>query len=84
MAYLIDAACCCNTGKVRKNNEDNFYFAGRCLEEQNNGLKHPVSTTFSLRKEHCVAVFDGMGGEYFGESASFAAALTCRISPCMK
>lgn len=76
MAYILDAACGCNTGKVRKNNEDNFYFAGRCLEEQNNGLKHPVSATFTLRKEICVAVFDGMGGEYFGECASFAAAST--------
>ena len=29
MAYILDAACGCNTGKVRKNNEDNFFFDGR-------------------------------------------------------
>lgn len=74
MAFILDAACYCNTGKVRKNNEDNFLFDGRCLPETNEGLKHPVSMTHTLRKEYCVAVFDGMGGENFGEAASFAAA----------
>ena len=74
MTFTLDAACLCNTGKVRKNNEDNFFFDGRCLPEENEGLKHPVSMVRPLRKEVCVAVFDGMGGENFGESASFAAA----------
>lgn len=74
MAYILDAACLSNTGKVRKNNEDNFFFDGRCLEENNNGLKHPVTMERLLRGEICVAVFDGMGGENFGECASFAAA----------
>lgn len=74
MPYILDAACLCNTGKVRKNNEDNFFFDGRCLEVENDGLKHPVTMTKTLRRELCVAVFDGMGGENFGEYASFAAA----------
>lgn len=74
MPYILDAACLCNTGKVRKNNEDNFFFDGRCLEAENDGLKHPVTMTKTLRRELCVAVFDGMGGENFGEYASFAAA----------
>lgn len=74
MPYILDAACLCNTGKIRKNNEDNFFFEGRCLEEDNNGLKHPVTMTKTLRRELCLAVFDGMGGENFGECASFAAA----------
>lgn len=74
MAYILDAACGCNTGKIRKNNEDNFFFDGRCLEADNSGLKHPVTMTKTLRRELCVAVFDGMGGENFGEVASFAAA----------
>lgn len=74
MAYILDAACGCNTGKVRKNNEDNFFFDGRCLEADNSGLKHPVTMTKTLRRELCVAIFDGMGGENFGEVASFAAA----------
>ncbi len=74
MPYVLEASCLCNTGKIRKNNEDNFFFDGRCLEEENDGLKHPVSMSKSLHRELCVAVFDGMGGENFGESASFAAA----------
>lgn len=74
MALHIDAACFCHMGKVRKNNEDNFFFDDRCLEAVNNGLKHPVTMSRSLRRELCIAVFDGMGGENYGELASFAAA----------
>ena len=74
MPYILDAACLCNTGKIRKNNEDNFFFDGRCLEADNNGLKHPVTITKTLRRELCVAIFDGMGGENFGEIAAFTAA----------
>ena len=75
MPYILDAACLCNTGKVRRNNEDNFFFDGRCMEADNNGLTHPVTMTRTLRHELCVAIFDGMGGENFGEAASFAAAV---------
>lgn len=74
MGYLVQAACGCHTGKIRKNNEDNFFFDGRCLEQENNGLKHPVCMEADLKNGFCVAVFDGMGGENFGEQASFAAA----------
>ena len=74
MSYILDTACLCNTGKARKNNEDNFFFDGRCMQADNNGLKHPVTMTRTLRRELCVAVFDGMGGENFGEQASFCAA----------
>ena len=74
MSYLIDAACLCNIGKVRKNNEDNFFFDDRCMEVDNDGLKHPVTMKKRLGKEVCVSIFDGMGGENFGEYASFAAA----------
>ena len=74
MPFVIEAACGCHTGKIRKNNEDNFYFDGRVLEAENSGLPHPASMTCVLRREICVAVFDGMGGENYGEEASFAAA----------
>ena len=74
MRYFIQSACGCNTGKVRKNNEDNFYFDGKCLERENDGLKYPVSLEMPLKSGFNVAVFDGMGGERFGEYASFAAA----------
>lgn len=74
MAYALEAACHCHIGKIRKNNEDNFFFDGRCLPEINTGLKHPVTMVKSLSREICVAVLDGMGGENFGETAAFAAA----------
>ncbi len=74
MPYILEAACLCNTGKVRKNNEDNFFFDGRCLPPENDGLKQPITMESPAGSGLCVAVFDGMGGENFGEVASFAAA----------
>lgn len=78
MYFTLDAACLCNTGKVRKRNEDNFFFNGRCLAPGNNGLKHAVTMTKELSEETMLAIFDGMGGEDFGDLASFTAA------SCMK
>lgn len=74
MKFTIQAACGCHTGKIRKNNEDNFFFDGKCLEETNNGLKHPAFLEDTLKNGFSVAVFDGMGGENFGELASYTAA----------
>ena len=74
MKFTIQAACGCNMGKIRKNNEDNFLFDGKCLEEKNEGLRNPVWIEDTLKNGFCVAVFDGMGGEQFGECASYAAA----------
>ena len=73
MKFVLQAACGCHTGKVRKNNEDNFYFDGKCLEQENLGLKHPVGFEHTLRRGLCLAVFDGMGGENFGEMAAYVA-----------
>jgi len=66
MYYSVEASCSCNRGKVRKNNEDNFYFDGRCLPRENNGLRHAITMRASLRKEQCLAVFDG-GNEFTKE-----------------
>lgn len=74
MIYSIEAACGCNKGKIRANNEDNFYFNDMCLEEVNDGLSTPVYYEKILTDSMFMAVFDGMGGENFGEAASFAAA----------
>ena len=38
MALLLRAACCCHRGKIRARNEDNLYFNGVFLPEDNNGL----------------------------------------------
>lgn len=78
MSYLIDAACGCCTGRVRGNNEDNFLFFGGILEQENNGLEHPISRKLLLDQEMCFFVFDGMGGEEAGETAAFLCAQTAK------
>lgn len=74
MRFSIDAACGCSTGKIRKNNEDNFYFDDKCLELDNQGLRNPVSFSDRIKNGLCLAIFDGMGGENFGEVAAYTAA----------
>ena len=74
MSFTLSAACGCNTGRIRKNNEDNFCFFGKYLEAENDGLKKPLCCEKKLKTRFCVAVFDGMGGENYGEDAAFAAA----------
>ena len=65
--YKVTAAAASNTGKLRENNEDNFYL---------NGLTLPVDTrgTYIVTDEtdkHCLcAICDGMGGVDNGEIAS--------------
>ena len=79
MRWTIQAACGCNTGKVRKNNEDNFFFDSKCLEMYNNGLESNFYFEKPLRSGLCISVFDGMGGENFGEVASYSAAHQMQI-----
>jgi len=74
MRFVIEAACGCHIGNIRKTNEDNFYFEEKCLAANQNGLRNPVSFERPLTSGLCLAVFDGMGGENYGELASFAAA----------
>lgn len=74
MRYLFDAACGCDMGRIRKNNEDNFFFDEKCLEQDNRGLRNPACCSGPVKSGLCFAVFDGMGGENFGEVASFTAA----------
>ncbi|MBR6526974.1 MAG: serine/threonine-protein phosphatase [Lachnospiraceae bacterium] len=78
MAFKIQAACGCNIGRRRTNNEDNFYFDNRLLPKENRGLKTAVMIEQPLEREQCYGVFDGMGGESYGEEASFLAAQTAK------
>ena len=70
--FELEAACVCLVGR-EGNNEDNFFFDGRCLQAGNNGLHHAVVMSKSLQREVCFAVFDGIGEMDFGEAAAFAA-----------
>ena len=74
MIYMLEAACGCNTGRVRGNNEDNFYFSGFHLQSDNAGLTEIESYQRLLKSGTGFAVFDGMGGGDFGELASYEAA----------
>jgi len=77
MKQYIEAAIRCEIGKVRENNEDNFYFGGKILREKNKGLRRTRQKRFSLDGTY-LAVFDGMGGHQCGEKASYLAAKTVR------
>ena len=72
MSIIIDAAVCSNMGKVRKNNEDNFYFNGLYMDEsqRNSGGLFNLAAGEPIQ---IYAVCDGMGGEEGGEDASLAA-----------
>lgn len=74
MEYVLEAACVCDKGILRSNNEDNFCFNGYCMKKGELGIAEPVTLRTYAKKFQLFAVFDGMGGEAFGEEASFAAA----------
>ncbi len=72
--YEIEYAVICNVGKVRRNNEDNFYCDGVIRENVNSNDEKVLSGTVYSDTNELFAVFDGMGGEACGEVASFVAA----------
>lgn len=69
----IEAACGCDKGRIRTNNEDNFYFNGEYLSAENDGLSGTLRFRGEAKRGVCFAVFDGMGGERYGELAAHAA-----------
>jgi protein phosphatase len=75
MVFSLEAACGCEIGSIRSNNEDNFYLAGRFLPEENTGLQTVLTVSENSHKV-CFGVFDGMGGAADGQCASFLAAST--------
>lgn len=77
MAYQIEYAYTCHIGKIRNNNEDNFWCCGDSLEVQNQGMSHIRSGYMKQSEYPLLAVFDGMGGESCGEMAAFLAAEAC-------
>lgn len=81
MRFTIDACCGCHMGNIRKNNEDNFFFDNKYLDSADNGLEKPITLNMPVKKGLCLAVFDGMGGENFGEVASYSAAKALQQAP---
>ncbi len=68
----FSASVSVDKGLIRSNNEDNFYFNGKYLTEDNRDLSSTFSETAS-DKLQIYGVFDGMGGEALGEEASLIA-----------
>ena len=74
----LHAAVISHVGRVRSNNEDNFYLQGQIrqdVEQLNSRAKFSGADTGVL-----FAVADGMGGEAKGEFASLEAVKTLRPS----
>lgn len=76
MNYTINMAADCHKGRVRKINQDNLWCADHYLEMVNEGLEDIVTASYTSDEHPTTAVFDGMGGEQFGEHASYIAAST--------
>jgi len=74
MGYRLKAACLCHTGRVRLNNEDNFYFDGELLPMVNAGTPELLCISRQIAEQVCFGVFDGMSGEKNGEQAAYIAA----------
>ncbi len=74
--FFLQAHAVSHQGKVRSNNEDNFFADGICNPNPQEGGDITVSKT-KLRN-HIFAVCDGMGGESYGEDASAIAVQTLK------
>lgn len=75
MDYQIEYACFCGVGKVRRNNQDNFWYLGQYLPEDHEDRLDPGGVA-DVDAAPVFCVFDGMGGEACGEKASFLCAQT--------
>lgn len=70
MTYEIEYAYTSHVGKIRANNEDNFWCCGESLPAQNFGTSGIFTGSASRKSLPVIAVFDGMGGESCGEIAA--------------
>lgn len=77
--YNIEYGLACTVGKIRKNNEDNFYCDGVLRHDPDDTDDVILSGKVKSSDNEMFAVFDGMGGEACGEIASFIAAQNCKI-----
>lgn len=70
-------------GNVRKTNEDSFFIDGKCRHTFG---KSETDCYIELTKEtHVYGLFDGMGGEAYGETASALSAIQLeQITPQLK
>lgn len=76
MDFRIEAACASHLGRVRRNNEDNYYFSSQYAQPDAGSQGRVLYKQFLQQGSLCLAVFDGMGGLDGGEQAAYAAAQT--------
>lgn len=74
---LIESSVITDVGKIRQNNEDNFFLNG--LYRHDTGSNSFASTQMADGGLAVYAVCDGMGGEEYGEIASLCAASAMEI-----
>ena len=74
MRFYINYVVLCEQGKIRTNNQDNFWCLGSYLQSENSGLGTPIVGRMDNKGSPAFAVFDGMGGEKHGEVAAYLAA----------
>ena len=74
MSFTVQSAGSTHHGRIRLNNEDNFYFSDKYLAPGTLDLKTVMHNCQNTEEPVCLAVFDGMGGENAGEQASLMAA----------
>lgn len=67
LRYAYTSFC----GKVRINHEDNFWCLGANLPIENAGMDEVLSGMTTTEERARFAVFDGMGGEAYGEVAAW-------------
>ena len=67
--YRVEYSLVSNIGKIRKQNQDNFYADG-IYQSTESVPEFPVTGEFRVETNKVLAVFDGMGGEEKGEMAS--------------
>jgi len=77
--FKVEYACLSSVGKVRRNNEDNFYCDGHIRGDVSSVEDIAFSGVVGADTNELFAVFDGMGGEACGEVASFIAASNCEL-----
>lgn len=78
-AYYLQTYLVSDVGMIRKKNEDNFIFHGRYNEKSEDHME--CENHICITEPVLYGVFDGMGGEAYGEVASFLMAETCQKYP---
>ncbi len=74
MGYRILYSCVSHPGKVRRINQDNYLCGGQYMPSDGSGSDKLLQGVCLPPANPLFGVFDGMGGEQYGEVASFIAA----------